>query len=208
MAHPSRKQLAPVIHQRWVENAKKFTGKWYSKTSKFHERRKRLSQVSKSKAAQYPKFLSRHQMSYSRNFNIVYLRFSATGFTVVSTSKFTSFRRNSTTPSTSQEAITLRLVYGERTTLCVLCSKSFDDPLVHKITFEETLHSACNIKCSSFPVWSKRVRTLYEGRMAVKRERKRAHRLTRGVLYLFRGPARRRLEWKPNCRGLYTMHTC
>lgn len=79
---------------------------------------------------------------------------------------------------------------------------------MYRITSEETLHDACNIKCSSLPVWSKRVRTLYEGRMAVKRERKRARRLTRGVLYLFRGPARRRLEWKPNCRGLYTVHTC
>ena len=26
------------------------------------------------------------------------------------------------------------------------------------------------------------------------------------MLYLSHGPARRRLEWKPNCRGLYTMH--
>lgn len=104
-AHPSRKQLAPVIHQRRVENAEKFTGKRCLSSTEFHERRKRLSPVSKSKATRGPEFLSPHQASHSKNYNAVHSRPSATDFNCQYCehfAEFTSFRHNSIARATGR----------------------------------------------------------------------------------------------------------
>lgn len=152
MAHPSWKQLAPVIHQRRVESAKNFAGKRiFGDLESGTVAAFQIKGCPEFLQASLLRKLQNHRTSkIFRHWLSIVNRTKSQAL-----SKFTNFRpRLNRTCERPRASARKQLRWdqftaaGQRCCTAVLHSKSLDS-LVHKITSEGTWRGACNIKCSS-----------------------------------------------------------